>query len=123
MHTYIIYWFLFIHYIICHINKTGLPVRSALFLHIKNKKSGSLILLYSLYLLIIAAFSLNVSLRHSAGQVYCTTRSLQGGYLELSRPVLNCLFTTLSLPKVSTQGKAEELASLTSSFMGLLTNH
>lgn len=69
--------------------------------------------------MIIAAF-FNVSFRHSAGQVYRIMRSLQGRYLELSRQVLNCLFTTLSLPKVNTQGKVEQPAGLTSSFKRLL---
>lgn len=92
---------------------------SALFLHI-NIKIWLLHSLHLQYLMIIAAFFLNVRLRHGAGQVYRITRSLQGGYLELSRQVLNCLLTTLSLPKVNTQGNVEQLAGLTSSFKRLL---
>lgn len=92
---------------------------SALFLHI-NIKIWLLHSLHLQYLMIIAAFFLNVHLRHGAGQVYRITRSLQGGYLELSRQVLNCLLTTLSLPKVNTQGNVEQLAGLTSSFKRLL---
>lgn len=121
IHAYIIY--ILVYYLYGYlINKSGFPMRSSLFLHIKIK----MWLLGSIIFAIPHDFScifLNVNLRHSAGQVYCITRSLQGGYLELSKQVLNCLFTTLCLPKVNTQGKTEPLASLASSFKRLLPNH